>query len=178
MTIGSGANTDGRRHQHHDHVNDHRRRIPASVTGAVAPPHRQERAGRVQVPTRRKAVPSDHAAMATAFTIFRVPEPHGGQVTVLEGLWSADYVARPTGHGLHRGLRRAVRGRAAHCRARTIASAHATTCRRAAMKHSKPWLRIHVSRAPRRCNALPKPMIKHQPPHLRERWWAAETVLP
>jgi transcriptional regulator with XRE-family HTH domain len=35
-----------------------------------------------------------HAAMGTAFTIFRLPEPPGGEVTVLEGLWSADYVDR------------------------------------------------------------------------------------
>lgn len=35
-----------------------------------------------------------HAAMGTPFTIFRLPEPPGGEVTVLEGLWSADYVDR------------------------------------------------------------------------------------
>lgn len=35
-----------------------------------------------------------HAAMGTAFTIFRLPEPPGGEVAVIEGLWSADYVDR------------------------------------------------------------------------------------
>jgi Domain of unknown function (DUF5753) len=42
-----------------------------------------------------QAIPFDsgaHAAVGTAFTIFRLPEPPGGEVTVLEGLWSADYV--------------------------------------------------------------------------------------
>lgn len=33
-----------------------------------------------------------HPAMGTAFTILQLPEPPGGQVAVLEGLWSADYV--------------------------------------------------------------------------------------
>jgi transcriptional regulator with XRE-family HTH domain len=35
-----------------------------------------------------------HAAMGTAFTIFRLPEPPNGGVVALEGLWSAEYVDR------------------------------------------------------------------------------------
>ncbi|GAA1277226.1 helix-turn-helix transcriptional regulator [Pseudonocardia aurantiaca] len=35
-----------------------------------------------------------HAAMGTAFTVFRLPDPPGGAVVVLEGLWSAEYVDR------------------------------------------------------------------------------------
>lgn len=44
-----------------------------------------------------QAIPFDagaHAGMGTQFTIFRLPEPPGGQVTVLNGLWSADYIDR------------------------------------------------------------------------------------
>jgi len=33
-----------------------------------------------------------HAAMGTAFTIVGLPDPPGGEVVVVEGLWSADYV--------------------------------------------------------------------------------------
>lgn len=35
-----------------------------------------------------------HAAMGAAFTILRLPKPPGGEVAVIEGLWSADYVDR------------------------------------------------------------------------------------
>ena len=40
-----------------------------------------------------------HAAMGTAFTIFG-PEPPGGEVTVLEGLWSARLQTCPTAAAL------------------------------------------------------------------------------
>jgi transcriptional regulator with XRE-family HTH domain len=36
-----------------------------------------------------------YAAMGTTFTLLRLPEPPGGNVVCLEGLWSADYVDRP-----------------------------------------------------------------------------------
>jgi Domain of unknown function (DUF5753) len=32
--------------------------------------------------------------MGTPFTLMRLPDPPGGQVACVEGLWSADYVDR------------------------------------------------------------------------------------